>query len=649
MLNKQDLYRAPKGFKESTFEGIKELIIKYAKSTTDIKDFDYSGSTANSFVSVQAYSLLKQELLANIAIMENNIHTARDRRSVVQLAQNNGYVPSGVMSSKITVGLQCTTRNNDPSIKIPRGTKFQGQQRGEGRSYRFVVMEDVNAIRGAGGLYFPIVKLAQGRIMRIEQEYNSEIPIIIRDRRIDRDQIKVWVDGALWANWTYNNIVDVTGGSTVYYVRETYDGDTQINFGVGEVTFSKAGGFQETNYIGGLKPMEGAKIVIEYLRTEGYEANGCRHITYNDTLPGVVVEDILVNYNNDPNFIGSFGGGDIEDIESIRENGILSLESQRRAVTDTDWKTILDRRYSPIIQAREIFHPTGMPNIVSVAIKPKGALNLSTDQIREIREYLNQYHMGKITAEVIRPNYVFVNHHITVNYSANELMESKDWLENKVIDNLSTFYKSQVEFFNTPLHKSKLLTAVDETHPAIKGSYATFKLLREIESFYQTSYLGIKFYNRTIPGTFKSNVFTFIRNPDRDPSQLELVNDIFIQSAPRKDNKSVIIAGPFLEGDIDKKYPEYKGVDIERRDIKTLDGLKPDRYYEIGTVDHDEDYYEWSFGKIGLDVDNFNDPYIEVFVDPNNENTIEVGTGALLIFEHDLRPQYTTFTWDVVT
>lgn len=637
----------PKGFKDSNFRNIKETIIKYAKSDPTIKDYDYAGSTANSMVSMQAYTLLKNQLLSNITLLESNIFTARDRRSVVMHAQGNGYTPSGVMSSKLTIAMRCTNRNQDPSIKIPRGTRFQGQQREDGKSYRFVTKKDVNAIRGEGGLYFPIVDLAQGRIMRIETTFDSSVPIIIRDKLIDRNEMRVWVNDELWANWTYNNIVNASGGSTVYYVRETFDEETEIRFGVGEVSYSKAGGYRENNYIGGLKPIEGSKIVIEYLRTDGFVANGCKFFTYNDTIRDLVVDSLLINYNNDPNFIGSYGGGDVEDIESVRENGILSLETQNRAVTDVDWMTILDRKYSPIIQARQIFNPPGAQNIVAVSIKPKGALNLTTDQARDIKEYLSEYHMGKLHVEIQTPLYVFIKHNIKVSYSANELMESKDWLERRVIENITKFYKEEVEFFNTPLHKSKLLTAIDASHPSIKGSSASFDLVREVEGFYQTTHLGISFYNKTKQGSFKSGNFTFIRNPDRDPTTLELANEVFIQSAKRTGDKSVVVAGPFIKGDIKSTYKPYTGTDIQRPKMQTIDKIQQTEYYEIGVVNHKEDIYEWSFGSIGLVTDNFIDPFIEIFVQPTNDDIVSVGLGGLLIYEHDLRPQYTKFSWNL--
>lgn len=647
MIDEKNIYRIPRGFKESNFNSIKNNIIKFAKGTTNIKDYDYRGSTANSFVGVQAYTILKNQLMSNISILEGNIYTAKDRRNIVAHSQQNGYIPSGVSTSKITLGMICTNKNNDPSIKIPRGSKFQGQQKEGGKTYRFVTLDDVNAIRGEGGTYTPMVDLAQGRIMRIETIYDENVPIIIRDKLIDRNEIRVWVDNARWDNWTYKNVVDITGGSTVFYIRETYDEETEIRFGVGEVTYSKAGQYRQNNFIGGLKPINGSRVVIEYLRTDGFVANGCKIFTFNDVIRDSSVERLLINYNNDPDFIGSVGGGDIEDKESIRENGILSLETQRRAVTDTDWKTILDRKYSPIIQARQVYNPPGAPNVVAVVIKPKGALNLTTDQNREIKAYLDQYKMGRFETVIQKPNYIFVKHNININYSANELMETKDWLEEKVIGNITKFYKENVEFFNTSLHKSKLLTAVDDTNPAIKGTSASFDLVREEDSFYQTSFLGIRFFNRVKQGSFKSGDFVYIHNPKREPGESELSYDIFLQGALREDDKSIIVAGPFKRGDIPSEFPEYNGNDINRLERTTLDNDILDVYYEVGNINHTEDSFEWSFGKIGLTVENFIDPYIEIFATPENENIINIGVGSLIIYEHDLRPQYTSFTWNI--
>ncbi|MHA4750741.1 hypothetical protein ACX0FG_15450, partial [Enterococcus faecium] len=90
--------------------------------------------------------------------------------------------------------------------------------------YPFVTTEDVIALKDQNNLYFPRVKLAQGRIVRTELKYNKLKPIIIRDENIDRSEVRLFVDGAEWTNWTYKSMVHAGSTSTIYYMRETVDG-----------------------------------------------------------------------------------------------------------------------------------------------------------------------------------------------------------------------------------------------------------------------------------------------------------------------------------------------------------------------------------------------------------------------------------------
>lgn len=643
-IKENELYRMPKGFQSSGFYNVKEKLIDFGKSTSNIKDFDYAGSTINSFIGLQAYGILNTQLMANIAILESNIYTAKQRKSVSLQAQNKGYIPGSMTSSKLTIGMECTHRNDVPSLKIPRGTKFTGSIREGGDSFNFVTMEDVNVVRGEGGLYFPVVKLMQGRIMRLSYKFDSSKPLIIRDRKIDRDQVRVWVDSAEWTNWTHRNIVDVSGASTVFYMNETFDGETQIQFGVGVITEEEAGGSIVPNYIGGVKPLEGSEIVIEYLRTDGDIANGCRNFSYSDVIKDLVVENIIGNYDNDPDYVGSVGGGDIENIESIRENGRRAEEAQRRAVTDSDYLMLLDRKFSSIIQSKQVFHPHGSENNVFISIKPKNALTLTNSQRQDIVDYLTPFKMGNIRPVVVNPIYLFIKHDIKIYYNANTMNESRDWLKGKILDGMKVFYRDNVELFNHALKKSKLTTAIDNSDENITGSSVKLGLVREVMNYYQTSYVGIQFYNMIEQGSFESPYFEFITNPNRKPEDMEISYNIKIQSAKREGTESVIVVGPFRKGDV--KAKAYTGDDIVREKIEDIEDIVQDQYYQIGTIDHLNDIYEWSFAKIGIKQESFNIPSLELHATPIKDDDIKTNDGALIVFENDLRPRYTNFYWD---
>ena len=129
--------------------------------------------------------------------------------------------------------------------------------------------------------------MAQGRIVRTEIIYDKLTPIIIYDKNIDRNQVKLYVDGAEWINWTRKSMVHAGSTSTIYYMRETIDGNTEFYFGEGEISVNAAEGALTANYIGGLKPTQNSTIVIEYISTNGADANGAVGFSYADTLTNI--------------------------------------------------------------------------------------------------------------------------------------------------------------------------------------------------------------------------------------------------------------------------------------------------------------------------------------------------------------------------
>lgn len=282
----------PDAFTGATFDEIKNQLINWLSGQKEFQDFDFAGSRLNVLLDLLAYNTLYIQQFGNTALYESFIGTANLRSSVVQAAQQNGYLPSSKSAATASIMLEVTHMNPSSTLRvvIPRGTKFLAYSKSDkANPYNFVVTENVVAIRDNDQKYWPIVNLAQGRIIRTQLSYDPKKPIVIRDQSIDRKLVKLWVDGAEWTNWTDKSMVHASSISTIYYMRETVDGNTEFFFGEGVAEASVAGGVLESNFIGGLKPTKGAQVVIEYIRTDGEAANGATEFTYADTLQYIVL------------------------------------------------------------------------------------------------------------------------------------------------------------------------------------------------------------------------------------------------------------------------------------------------------------------------------------------------------------------------
>ncbi|WRO06486.1 baseplate wedge subunit [Escherichia phage JY01] len=642
----------PEIFVGGTFAEIKQNLIEWLNGQNEFLDYDFEGSRLNVLCDLLAYNTLYIQQFGNAAVYESFMRTANLRSSVVQAAQDNGYLPTSKSAAQTEIMLTCTDALNRNYITIPRGTRFLAYAKDTSvNPYNFVSTEDVIAIRDKNNQYFPRLKLAQGRIVRTEIIYDKLTPIIIYDKNIDRNQVKLYVDGAEWINWTRKSMVHAGSTSTIYYMRETIDGNTEFYFGEGEISVNAAEGALTANYIGGLKPTQNSTIVIEYISTNGADANGAVGFSYADTLTNITVININENPNDDPDFVGADGGGDPEDIERIRELGTIKRETQQRCVTATDYDTFVSERFGSIIQAVQTFTDSTKPGYAFIAAKPKSGLYLTTVQREDIKNYLKDYNLAPITPSIISPNYLFIKTNLKVTYALNKLQESEQWLEGQIIDKIDRYYTEDVEIFNSSFAKSKMLTYVDDADHSIIGSSATIQIVREVQNFYKTPEAGIKYNNQIKDRSMESNTFSFnsgrkVVNPDTGLEE-DVLYDVRIVSTDR-DSKGIgkVIIGPFASGDVteNENIQPYTGNDFN----KLINSTGRDKYYVIGEINYPADTIYWNIAKINLTSEKFEVQTIELYSDPTDD-VIFTRDGSLIVFENDLRPQYLTIDLEPIS
>ena len=640
----------PDVFKETSFDGFKEILRTFMKNQDEFKDYDFEGSRLTVFIETLAYALLYHQQFANGALYEGYNQTARLRSSVVQHSQDMGYMPSGMSASSNTVrftSYYSPIDNSPMSITIPKGTKFNASIE-DVEFYEYVTWEDVEVIRGINKRYQTDLNLVQGRIIRNELKYGKSGQIIIQDPNIDRRYVRVYVNGAKWTDWTNKPIVRVGGTSTVFYMRETIDGFTEIYFGEGEPSV-EANGLLRSNYVGGLKPAVDATIVVEYLSTKGSISNGTKNFDYVDTIPNIVVESIEENPSNplginDPNYVGSIGGGDVEDIERVREMGPVMRETQRRCVTASDYETFVSSRFGSIVQAIQCYTDQEKPGYAFIAIKPKDGLYLTTVQKEDIQLYLKDYNIASVTPIVHSPNYMYVKSDVKVTYSINQLPQTEEWLQGQVLNAIDRYYTEEVEIFNKGFYTSKMNTRVDNTDTSILGTETEIGLVREIENYYISPMVGIKYNNDLIEGSVYSSDIKY----DHSSSVSYNVhyvgtekNDIPDPSGVHSENTGLMLIGPFADGHI-TEVSEYTGTDFNKQ---VIDGR--DKYYSVGSIDYINDLISFDLGVLNKDSDQFVSSYIELHSKPSTLN-IFPSDGTLIVFENNLRPQYTNIKMEAV-
>lgn len=625
-------------YKSSEFFRIRQDLIDWLSNQDELKDYDFAGSRLSILVDLLAYNTLYMQHFTNSAIYESFIRTAKLRSSVVQHAQDSGYVPDSKSASITNILVQVSHPSKPRYINIPKGTKFVGIV-DDTYNYDFVTWEDVTIILDATrSLYQERLDLVQGRIVRTNYQYSRDTRIEIQNANIDRNYIRVYVDGQEWANRTNESMVNVNAIEKVFYMRETLDGETEIYFGEGEAESTLQGGALRGDYIGGLKPQTGSTVTVEYIATSGEEANGSKNIKYVDSLPDLTFNRIIENPDNNPNYTGSIGGGELEDIERLRELAPIMRESQRRCVTASDYETFVSYRFGSIVQAIQAFTDSDKPGYAFIAIKPQTGLTLTTVQKEDIQQFLSKFNIASITPIVIDPKYMYIKHNINVQYKLNNLTESEEWLRGKILESIDRYYIENVEIFNKSFHSSKLLTYIDNSDQSILGSTIDIKLIREESNFYKTPMAGIKFLNQVSPMSIISSDFTFTNSTGESYPIRYAVTSI-----NEPDNASgQVIVGPFKDGDI-TSVGEYTGDDFVKFDQEGRD-----KYYSVGQYNYVTDKLYFDLGVLNKTPNDFGGAYIEIEAVPLDKN-VYAKDGSLIVFENDLRPQYTTINMEPIT
>ncbi|MGL6228673.1 MAG: baseplate wedge subunit [Culicoidibacterales bacterium] len=635
----------PAVFKAASFPEIQQALKNFLQNQDEFKDYNFDGSRLSVLIDMLAYNTLYIQQFSNAALYESFIRTANLRSSVVQHAQDNGYFPSvkAAASSVVRATVTYSPPELSPmNIKIPYGTKFTGSIQNI-EFFDFVTWEDVSVIRGIDNQYITALNLVQGRIIRQQMVFQKDSLIVINDKNIDRKHVRVMVNGAQWADWTNKPIVQIDGASSVFYMRETIDGFTEIFFGEGQENIT-ANGMLKASYIGGLRPSVGSTVVIEYIQTDGSIANGCKNFDYVGTIPNLVFQKVEENIHNDKDYVGADGGGDEEDIERIRELAPIMRETQRRAVTASDYEAFVSYQFGNIVQAIQCYTDVEKPGYAFIAIKPKSGLYLTTVQKEDIQRFLKQYNIATITPIVHSPKYLYVTKNVNVTYSINDLSQTQEWLQGQVLDSIDRYYTEQVEIFNKGFYTSKMNGYVDNADVSILGTTTSIGLVREEENYFTSPMNGINFLNELKEQSVFSTEILFEVPVHIDPNTGEDLYDYnvhYVCTGAKEGDIGLTLIGPFKEGDITSVHP-YDGDDFNRQ---IIDGRS--LYYNVGTIDYMNNTVYYNLGALNIDSDRFTSAYIELHATPIAQN-INIDNGSLIVFENELRPHYTTITMEAI-
>lgn len=651
-------------FSQLTHPQIVEKIKDQMKSNPNFLDYDFDGSRLRVLIDAMAYSTLYQAAYANAAVSETWRPLARNRQSVVQLAQNIGYIPSSITAGTALVNISAKRTGGpvNPFVTLKRGCRFSGQL--DAKTYKFVLTKDIDLILGAGNLYHASdVTIAQGMLVKNTYTWEANQRIVLKAINVDRRYTSLYINGK---EWLLADNAARNKANNVFYMRETLEGWTEVYFGVGDINEN------ENMFIGGDTPNVGDSIIVEYLTTDGAEANGTSEFKIISSIPNHILD--VTSYSR-----ACSGGDDAEYIEDIRSRSDKMFQSQNRCVTPLDYETFIKHEFDTMLDAVRCWTQRGDYGYAYIAAKPKQGLLLTNEQITAITKYITKYNVSVVAPKFISPVYIFINHTIDVDYDPNLLDTTVEDLKANIIQSISNYYSMNIDSFDDSYQNSKLTREIDNTHKCILGTRCDIDIVKEfektawwnlsrgssisttIDAFSAANYGGLSTYEFTYDEYDDSTVPPIFQRSHKLQVMITESDKLILGPfTPTKLPDNTYVPSPIVPCD---DLPGISGLYTDD-DFVLPDILKDQdpnlilacKYYLIGSVERDV-YGETKFTQINFDdqvhsfrwdVNNIKDDYIRYKL-VITDTSVYPSQGEIIVFDPALRPEYITLTPKSIT
>ena len=459
------------------FDQIKTSIRDYLRANTNFTDYDFEGSNLSIIIDALAYNTYTTAYNTNMAANECFLDSATLRENVVSLARNIGYVPRSRRSARARISFTVDGLTETSTLTINAGIICNGA--GDNTNYIFCIPEDITVPVVNGVAEFNNIEIYEGNF--ISQEFTVDTSLfnkryILDNSFIDTSTIKVKVkpSSTSTSSVTYkqiDNIVGVTSISSSYLLQEIEDERYELIFG--------------DNVIG--KKLSNSNVItVTYITTDGKNGNGASEFSFVGNITnqdgGAINSGLIGLVSTDEK---SRDGDEIESISSIKYFAPRIYSSQYRAVTASDYESVLGYIY-PNVESVTAFGGEEMspPRFgkVFISVKPRNGDFLSDETKRELVQKLKSYAVAGIVPEFIDLKYLYVE--LTTNpYYNPSLNDDPENLKTGVSNALTQYSRSiDVNKFGGRFKYSKAVSLIDSVDSSITSNITLVTIRRNLKS-----------------------------------------------------------------------------------------------------------------------------------------------------------------------
>jgi hypothetical protein len=589
------------------FTQLKRSLRDYLTTQEQFKDYNFDSSSMNVLLDLLSYNTYTNAFYLNMIGAEGFLDSAQMRESIFSHAKELNYLPRSAKSAVANITISFNASGISQPYVIRKGETFSAIVRQN--SYVFSVASD-QILSSPNSSFSATFDIYEGRYVADSFVVDTETSSYkISNENVDTDSLSVLVyENNSTVPMVFKQAKTLLGlneNSQIYFLQTSFDGKYEIIFGDGVL---------------GRKPVNGSTIVLDYRVTSGEEANGARTFSANfdptgsgelNSLVSVFVND----YSPTSTSAYAVNGSAQESLESIRYFAPRHFQTQERAVTASDYETLLKTQFPEIgaisVYGGEEVNPPRYGRVF-VAVDIANVNGLPDSKKREYYSFLKSRVPLSIDPIFVEPEFTYVQINSKIKYNINNTTKTAQNLQASTVLAIDEFAQTFLNDFRSTLRYSKLVKTIDDVDQSIVSNQTdifAYKKLTPVVGIPQN--IDVDF-NLPLKKTYYL-LDTVVR--DKSVSQ----GDVEVAHSVR--SSTVTFNG-------DKCEIEDNGAGLLRL-VKITDN-EHTIIRNVGTVNYDT-------GKIQLTnflIDSFDGSFFKLYVTPA-EKDISITKNEILFVESD--------------
>jgi hypothetical protein len=444
------------------FDNIKTNLKAFLQDQTEFSDYNFEGSGFAVLLDTLAYNTHYLGFNANMLANELYLDSADIRKNIVSLAKMLGYTPSSPRSPIASIDIELNNATG-ATVTMDKGTAFTTTV--DGLTYQYVTNQDIT-ISPADGVYkFSDVNIYEGTLVTYRYTVDStdvDQKFIIPSANADTSTLKVTVQNSAVDTTTNTytlatGLKSLTSTSKAYFLQETESGKFEVYFGDGVI---------------GQNLSDGNIVILEYIVTNKEEANGASTFALSGSIGGFTNVSISTNSS-------AQGGAEAETKESIRYNAPLQYTAQDRAVTTTDYETLVKSIYPNALSVSAWGgedDETPVYGVVKIAIKAASGSTLTNTTKQNIITSLQPYNVASVRPEIIDPETTSILLTVNAKFDKRATTKTADTLKSEIISAITNYNTNTLQKFDGVFRYSKVTGLIDDVDTSILSNITTVNM-----------------------------------------------------------------------------------------------------------------------------------------------------------------------------